>query len=158
MPKLQEDKMTEAIQLKYFRAYELVSKQMFELFGNGSLRMFSPDVLKSLDQLRSYFGRPIYINSFMHDRINGRQWSGLRSVKCPVGATMSAHKMGTAFDLHCQTEDELAELSELIREYGRHFRIHRVEHYEHTLSREKGMYIHVEFGATMADKVYYFHP
>ena len=140
---------------KHFNACELLPRQVYELTGRGGLRLFDTCVLKSLDYLRDFFGQPIYVNSWEKDRLDGRNWCGLRTPSCPIGAKLSKHKYGVAFDLHCKSIARLNELAMLIKNHGQSFGIVRVESYNVTL--HKG-YIHCEFGTEIVEKPYFFNP
>ena len=105
----------------------------------------------SLDALRSYYGKPIYVSSWDFD-MKGHQYRGLRPLDCPIGAKNSKHKLGIAFDI---TAEDTQDLLKTILKVGRCFKIHRIEEPKVTLPKN---YIHVEFGSTIIDKIYVFWP
>lgn len=81
---------------KYFKIQELVPPSAYNNLGEAAWRLLDPRALRSIDLLREKFG-PIIINTW-HNGGN-RQWSGLRTDDCPLGAKYSQHKYGRAFDL-----------------------------------------------------------
>jgi len=80
---------------KYYKIQELVSPQTYKKFGEGAWMFFGEDELKDIDTIREVYGSPIKIN----DGISFTQ-SGLRDDD-NIGTSLSAHKMGKAFDLKC---------------------------------------------------------
>lgn len=84
--------------MKYFKIQELVSKEIYDEFGEDSLLQFKSDkALNSLFALRALIGLPITVNNWhIGGQFNNR---GLRTQDCKVGAKNSAHKKGLAFDI-----------------------------------------------------------
>lgn len=88
---------------KYFGIKELVSKIVYDKFGEGAWMFFDPDTLSDLDTIREANGGSIIINNWY----NGGTLSqcGLRSnmdplVKEKKTLYVSSHMMGKGFDLH----------------------------------------------------------
>jgi len=49
---------------KHFRLEELVSKIVFEKYGERAWSFFDPNLLKTLDDIREHFKKPIDINNW----------------------------------------------------------------------------------------------
>lgn len=88
---------------RYFGIKELVSKIVYDKFGEGAWMFFDPDTLSDLDTIREANGGSIIINNWY----NGGTLSqcGLRSnmdplVKEKKTLYVSSHMMGKGFDLH----------------------------------------------------------
>ena len=87
---------------KYFKPQELVSKIVYDKFGENSYQFFDEDVLKELDYIRETYGHPICINNW---HLYGQyKESGLRSNRDSLVTSkktlyLSAHCLGKAFDI-----------------------------------------------------------
>ena len=139
----------------YFRAEELLPKELYTLLGRGGLNVFEEYALKGLDQLRAYCGFPILVNDWHKGgKFNN---SGFRVVrlKPPESAIRSSHKMGIAFDVKCQNITDFERMVEVIKEVGFMFGISRVENLDITTPR---FYLHIEFSTKMCPEIYYFNP
>lgn len=110
--------------MKYFKAYELVDKEVYDKFGEDSLRFFDTRLLETLDWIREELGLPIYIN-------NWKNWKGgiffdergLRHnrsdlVKPKKRIYLSGHVLGKAadFDVKGMTAQEVRDWLELNKE------------------------------------------
>jgi hypothetical protein len=82
--------------MKYFKFEELVDQKTFFEQRENCWKLFNPEALIALDDLREYFGVPITINDWTHG--GTMQWRGYRPANCPVGAPHSQHRVGNAFD------------------------------------------------------------
>lgn len=88
---------------KHFGIKELVSKIVFDRWGEKAWMFFDPDILEDLDTIREHFGTAIIINNWCFG--GDLTQCGLRSnldplVKNTKSLYLSAHCMGKAFDLH----------------------------------------------------------
>lgn len=88
----------------HFGIKELVSKIVYDKFGESAWMFFDEDVLKDLDTIREVVGHSIIINNW---GIGGGNLSqcGLRTnmdplVKEKKSLYISSHMMGKGFDLH----------------------------------------------------------
>ncbi len=87
--------------LEQFKAYELVDRDTFQDHGEESTSFFRPEILIALEELRTAIDKPLVINNW---REGGEySWSGLRTIKCFIGAPYSMHRLGGAFDIKCPT-------------------------------------------------------
>lgn len=82
--------------MKYFKIQELVDPESYKVLGEGAFELFNPDALTALGDLREFFGVPITINNWN----NGGEFKyrGYRPPDCSVGAKLSQHRLGNAFD------------------------------------------------------------
>ena len=79
----------------YFKAYELVSKNIYKKYGEKSFQFFDPIVLYTLDKIRSSYG-PIRVNDWYW--VGSLQYRGYRERKFKVGVEESQHRHGRAID------------------------------------------------------------
>ena len=84
----------------YFDIRDLVDKLTFEQFGESSWMFLQPDALMSLDNIRTYFGKPVVVNNWASG--GQSQNRGLRPRHSAVGADFSQHRFGGAFDIDVQ--------------------------------------------------------
>ncbi len=87
---------------KYFKAKELVSRDVYLRFGDQSYQFFDEDVLADLDTIRETWGSEIIINNWYAK--GSYNESGLRSnvdslVRLKKGIYLSAHCLACGFDL-----------------------------------------------------------
>ncbi len=82
---------------KYFKIQEVVSPYVYNTVTNKDQLwwLFDDRLLKTADMLRDKYG-PIIINNWAQ----GLKYSGFREESSTIGAKMSQHKHGRAFDLH----------------------------------------------------------
>ena len=80
----------------HFKIYELVDPVTYNKYGQRAWQFLDPKALMLIDKLREVFGS-CTINNW---KWNGSyKWSGLRTPSCIIGASMSQHRFGRAFDL-----------------------------------------------------------
>ena len=60
---------------KYFVIKELVSKQVYEKYGEGAWKFIDEKLIITLDQIREFFGKPIIVNVYSQ----GLEQRGLRA-------------------------------------------------------------------------------
>lgn len=85
--------------MKHFKLKELVDKKTFETMGEEAWKLFKPDALQALDDLREFFGFPVTVNNW---HAGGTlQWRGFRTKEkaAALGSPNSRHAVGDAFDL-----------------------------------------------------------
>ena len=81
----------------YFKLEELVSKEVFESQGAKAWLLFNNQALLALEELREFFGVPFTVNNW---HIGGQfQYRGYRPPDCKIGARLSQHRAGNAFDI-----------------------------------------------------------
>ena len=84
---------------KYFKAHELVPKQVYDLFidENMIFGIFDENALRCLDLIREWADVGLTVNNWYWK--GARQESGFRPDNTTTGADRSAHKYGKAFDI-----------------------------------------------------------
>jgi len=87
--------MTAFYKCEYFIIQELVSKVMFDRYGEQCWQFFNPAMLITADLLRKVFG-VTYVNDWHKGGDN--HYKGLRGIDCEIGATASIHRIGGALD------------------------------------------------------------
>lgn len=138
-----------------FSIKELVSKQVYQKFGESSWMFFDEDILKDLDTIRLYHGSPIIINNWA----SGGNFSqcGLRCNKDPLivnakGIYCTAHIMGKAFDLHSNNIKKLYDDIQYLFNQGKLKAIKRMESSKST----KFGWCHVDSFQTNSSKLVIF--
>ena len=113
-----------------FTIKELVSKQVYQKFGERAWMFFDEQLLRDLDTIRLYHGLPIIINNWA----TGGSFSqcGLRCNKDPLvanakGIYCSAHVLARAFDLHSSNIKKLYKDVETLFYQGKLKAIRRME-------------------------------
>ena len=81
---------------EHFQLHELVDRATFQSWGEGAWKLLNPDALEAIDGIRKFFAAPVTVNNW---RWGGPfQYRGYRGPECPVGAPLSQHRRGNAFD------------------------------------------------------------
>ena len=80
---------------------ELVSKNIYNKFGDASTRFLSKELIETQQKIRDFFDKPIIINNW-HTKgsLGSFSYRGFREQGCEVGAVESAHKRGMAIDFN----------------------------------------------------------
>ena len=85
---------------KHYQLYELVSPTLYKeyhLRANYLWRMLNPFALEGIDIIREFYNTSVIINTYWW---GGKyKESGLRDFDTTIGAELSAHKLGCAFDV-----------------------------------------------------------
>lgn len=66
--------------------------------GVKDTSLLDPKLLQLIDEVRDLLGVPCTINNWAKG--GDRQWCGLRTAECTIGAVHSQHRKGCAADLH----------------------------------------------------------
>lgn len=88
--------------MKYFKPYEIVSKTVYTIYRDESIKFMDNRLLETLDVIREILGVPLVINDWYWGGKN--QQRGLRENTCQIvkskGNTLylSSHCFGRAFD------------------------------------------------------------
>lgn len=83
---------------EYFDIREFVSRELFDLYPEQILwQTMDPALLYAALQIRKDWDSPINCNTWLWG--GNRTASGFREKGCNVGAFLSAHRIGRAFDL-----------------------------------------------------------
>ena len=141
---------------KHFKIQELVSKLVFDRYGDFCWNFFSDDFKRDLDTIREYHGKGITINDWCFGGTNYTQ-CGLRSNLDPmvIGKTTlycSAHCMGKAVDMHSKDNIKLGNDCKYLIEKGK---LRTIKRLESQLSTKNG-WVHVDCFETADGKLQIF--
>lgn len=83
---------------RFFQIFELVPESLHKRFDEDRLwRIFDNRMLLTIDRVRIRYNRKAYINDWYWRGIYEHR--GFRRFGCPIGAKLSDHKFGRAFDM-----------------------------------------------------------
>ena len=144
---------------KYFKGKELVSPEVYKIYGENVIKFISKDILMFLDLLREDLGVPILVNR----PSVGITQRGLRTtidsiVKDKVKNNklyLSAHVLGRGVDFEVPSMDMKKVYERIINNPRRYSMITRIEDPNVTLA--KG-YIHVDNMETGKNGIHIFKP
>ena len=144
---------------KYFKGKELVSPEVYKIYGEEAIKFIAKDILIFLDLLREDLGVPILVNR----PSVGITQRGLRTtidsiVKDKVKNNklyLSAHVLGRGVDMEVPSMDMKKVYERIINNPRRYSMITRIENPNVTLA--KG-YIHVDNMETRKNGIYIFKP
>jgi len=89
-------------QPKQFRLEEVLPQRFFELNqkrGSQLWIIFDDRALITLDRLRERYNRRVTVNTWLWNEVDPFNYRGYRPPDCEIGAGLSQHKFGRAFDL-----------------------------------------------------------
>lgn len=140
--------MSRDVSLDNFEAYELVSPEAYELFGDRVLYMFNKEFLQDVDKFISDLKKDtgcssVYVNTWKWG--GGYVASGLRDLSALAGSLGSQHYLGNAFDLKFKgiTIDEAYDY--LLANQAKYPAIKRIEDLDYTRSNNKyGGWLHLD--------------
>jgi hypothetical protein len=135
--------------LKYFKAFELVPKDLYNEEGEAAIRHLTPEVLEVLVWLREKIGSPITVNTWAKGGFF--QYRGFRPKDCNVGGVNSAHKKGMAIDF-----DVKGMTAQAVRDW---LHVHKME-LPHKIRLETGVnWVHLDtFTKDQIQQIKYFTP
>jgi len=142
---------------KYFRIEELVSQDVYNYYGEGRCwQFFNPDLLKTIDDIREHFNKPITINTWLwgglfHQRGLRANLDGLVVQKTNQGKYyISEHCLGRAvdFDVEGYTAEKVRQ--EIFKNKDKFPHIRRIE--------DNVNWIHIDLKPTDYDGIYLFKP
>lgn len=142
---------------KYFEPEELVSPDLHGVLHDDFIyRMFDESLVRDLILLREKFGTMIintWHSNILRDMYKTRQYSGLRSKECDVGAKNSYHKKGMAFDfLPVKVKDPAIVRQYIIDNSEKWWGITFIESY-------KGMgWVHIDCRKRNSENIAVWHP
>ena len=135
-------------QPKYFQPQELLPPEIYDEIKEEGLWLIDYRMLKTVDILRDFFGKPITINNWVFG--GDRKYSGLRPFNTIVGAKYSQHKYGRAMD--CIIMDVPAE-------DARHQIMLNQQHFSCITCMEKGVsWLHIDCRATNVPNIILIDP
>jgi len=80
----------------HFKPEELVDPVTFAKFGNSSYAFLRLEILRAIEFLRLFIGKPFTVNNWPDGGLY--KWRGLRTKDCTEGAVWSMHRFGGALD------------------------------------------------------------
>lgn len=137
---------------KYFDLKELVPRDVYEEYGEESIKFLDPLMIHALENVREILGVPLVCNNWALGGL--RNYCGYRPKDVNIGAKNSMHKQGRAFDLvsrKMSAKDMRRILEE--RQYELVYPI-RVEKWE---GNGEISWLHIDNGDTKGNQIYFFH-
>lgn len=137
---------------KYFKIQELVSKAVYEKYGEKSWEFIDERLIKTLDLLREHFNKPITVNNWifggnLHQR-------GLRAnkdeiVKSKSDYYISQHCLGKAVDLNVKGMTAQEVYEEILKNKSKFPLISRIENIKNTPT-----WVHIDVANTDEFKIF----
>ena len=137
---------------KYFKIQELVSKAVYEKYGEKSWEFIDERLIKTLDLLREHFNKPITVNNWifggnLHQR-------GLRAnkdeiVKSKSDYYISQHCLGKAVDLNVKGMTAQEVYEEILKNKSKFPLISRIENINNTPT-----WVHIDVANTDEFKIF----
>jgi hypothetical protein len=81
---------------EHFQLYELVDRATFQKWGDNAWTLLNPNALEALEGIRNFFDSPVMVNNWYGG--GPFQYRGYRGPECQIGAPLSQHRRGNAFD------------------------------------------------------------
>jgi hypothetical protein len=130
---------------EYFELQELVSRRVFDKYGEYCWNIFPTKSLKMLYKVRKFAGVSLYINTW--NFAGNKEQSGFRSIWELIGAVLSGHRFAECYDIKLnpdgcgKLEHEL--LWDKLYRNHRKLGITELESKEATVKGERGNWIHI---------------
>ncbi len=120
---------------KYFKIQELVSKAVYEKYGEKSWEFIDERLIKTLDLLREHFNKPITVNNWLFG--GNLHQRGLRAnkdeiVKNKSDYYISQHCLGKAADLNVKGMTAQEVYEDILKNKGKFPLIARIENIKNT--------------------------
>lgn len=120
---------------KYFKIQELVSKKVYDKYGEQAWMFIDTKLIKILDLLREHFGKPITVNNWMWG--GTLEQRGLRANKDELVANkkdyyISQHCLGKAVDFNVKGLSAQEVYDEILRNKDKFYLISRIENIKDT--------------------------
>ncbi len=97
---------------KYFKIQELVSKKVYDKYGEQAWMFIDTKLIKVLDQLREHFGKPITVNNWL--------WGG------------NLEQRGKAVDFNVKGLSSEEVYKEILKNKNKFYLISRIENIDST--------------------------
>jgi len=143
------------IKAKHFQLHELVCDHIYEKYGEQAWQFIDPRLIITIDWIREYIGRPIYINNYEWGGIQTQ--SGVRCNLCNLNKSktdkgevyMSGHNEGQAGDFSVKG---------MTAEQVRNWLVRNQEDLPYPIRLEAGVdWVHLDCRDT-GQKIYFFNP
>ena len=120
---------------KYFKIQELVSKKVYDRYGENAWMFIDTKLIKVLDLLREHFNKPITVNNWLWG--GNLQQRGLRANKDELVANkkdyyISQHCLGKAVDFNVKGLSAQEVYDEILRNIEKFYLISRIENIKDT--------------------------
>ena len=120
---------------KYFKIQELVSRNVYEKYGEKSWEFIDYRLIKVLDLLREHFNKPITVNNWIWG--GTLEQRGLRAnydemVKNKKDYYISQHCLGKAVDLNVKGMTVQEVYEEILKNKDKFYLISRIENIKDT--------------------------
>ena len=106
----------------YFDIEEFVPPQIFKKYGMNSLQFIDPKIIAIATAYREFFKMPVFINDW--HKGGPYSYRGFRTPRVNLGAELSQHKFGRAFDCNIGSMNEkqmfiaVSENFEFFKQFG----------------------------------------
>lgn len=136
---------------KYFKAYELVDEETYNLLGDNSFKLLDSKLIETIDKVREILDVPLICNNWYWN--GSRDLCGYRTQKCTIGAPSSYHKKGEAVDL-ISTKMSAKEMRDKLEANKDKLPYPiRIEKWD---SNGEISWLHIDIGNTKGQKIYFF--
>lgn len=133
---------------KHFKIEELVYPGLVERGEDFAWQFLRPEAIVALDKIREKFG-PCTVNNYLWG--GPRVASGLRPLVGGVGAVMSLHRFGAAFDVVPQKVTPIEVYEYILKNQGEFPEIRRLEDAYMTKT-----WLHFDVANTQSDQIVTF--
>lgn len=120
---------------KYFKIQELVSRNVYDKYGENSWQFIDTRLIKVIDLLREHFNKPITVNNWLWG--GNLQQRGLRANKDEIVANkndyyISQHCLGKAVDFNVKGMTAQEVYEEILKNKDKFYLISRIENIKDT--------------------------
>ena len=136
--------------MKHFIVQELVSKSIYEVCGDNSIKFIDNRIIVIIETLREYYDKPILINNWHNNGVYLNR--GLRDYSCKIGSPLSQHKLGKAVDLNVVGVDSDTVRADIIRNQSE-VGFNLIKRLETNVA-----WVHIDVKKTDSNKIYLFKP
>lgn len=141
---------------KHFKVKELVSEIVYNKYGEGAWAFLDIRLIETLDQLREFFGKPMYVNNWYNG--GGNSQRGLRCNMDPLVKNknrpyLSQHCLGTAVDFNVKGMTSKEVCKAILDNQDKFPHIKRMEHWDNTPS-----WTHIDLANIDTKEIYVFRP
>ena len=140
---------------EYFKIQELVSKNVYNKYGESAWRFIDEKLILSIDAIREYFNQPVTINNWMWG--GNLQQRGLRANKDDIVSGkkdyyISQHCLGKAVDLNIRDFSIKEIYDSILQNKDKFPYITRIENIKNTPT-----WIHIDVANTESDSIEVFN-
>lgn len=136
---------------KYFNIKELVSRRVYDAYGEFAVYLLDNTAIKVLENIREILGVPLVCNNWA--RGGTRQYCGYREKGCGVGTPNGYHYKGMAFDLVSSKMTAKDMWNKLEENQDKLIHPIRIEKWDDV---GEISWLHFDLGDTHGQKIYFF--